>query len=239
MTFALWNRLGISASMPFALSQGGDNPRYLGVTQPSPDGGAVGDLRTSARVAIVGQQDSAFQFGIGTHVWIPTGAGDKLMSDGTVRAMPYAAIGGRPDSAGRFLWTVSGGPELRPSRSLLGSEQGTMVRGGAGAAYLLGEHRDVQVGAELNGYFVTRETSSRTTGLELLFSGKLRFLDDFEGGLGFGPGLTEGVGVPTVRGLLSFAYTPRPPTRTTSRPSPNSLRRRLQRIRRRPRRRRR
>lgn len=209
LTFAMWNRVAVSAAMPFALSQGGDDPRYLGVTLRSPDQAAVGDLRASARVAIVGRHNGAFQFGLGGHVFVPTGDGQRLMSDGAVRGMPYAAIGGRFAPAGRAIWSVSGGPELRPSRALHGSEQGTMIRGGAGLAYQIGPRRDVQLGGELHGYAVTREPSSRTTGLELLLSAKLRFLDDFEAGLGAGPGVVGGVGTPSVRGLLSIAYTPR------------------------------
>lgn len=209
VTLALWNRLAFSANMPFALSQGGDSPKYLGVTQRSPDKAAVGDLRLGTRVAIVGRHDSAFQLGVGAHLWLPTGAASQTMSDGTVRGMPYLAVGGRPGSAGRFLWNVSAGPEIRATRSVLGSEQGTMLRGGVGAAYLLGKKRGVQLGAELAGYVVAREVSSRTSGLELLFSGKLRIVDDLEAGLGVGPGLTSGVGVPSIRGLLSLAYTPR------------------------------
>lgn len=209
VTFALWDRLALSASMPFALSQGGDDPKYLGVAQRSPTGAALADLRVGARAALLGQHDSPLQLGVGAHVWLPTGAGDQAMSDGTVRAMPYLAIGGRPDERARFVWTVFGGPELRPSSTVLGSEQGSMLRGGAGVGYALGEQRDFQLGAEVNGWAVLREVSSKTTGLELLFSAKLRVLDDFEGGLGIGPGLVGGVGAPSFRGLLSVAYTPR------------------------------
>ncbi len=213
VTFALWNRLALSAALPVALSQGGDDPRYLGVTQSSPDKAAAGDLRTSARFALVGGHDSAFQVGVGAHLWLPTGSSRLLMSDGTVRAMPYLALGGRLGPEGRAIWNVFGGPELRPSRDLLGAELGTMIRGGAGAAYQVGPRRDVQLGGELNGYVVPREPSSRTTGIELLLSAKLRFLDDFEAGLAAGPGLVGGVGAPSFRGLLGLAYTPRLPGR--------------------------
>ncbi|MBX3199150.1 MAG: OmpA family protein [Labilithrix sp.] len=211
VTFALWNRLALSAALPVALSQGGDDPRYLGVTQSSPDKAAAGDLRTSARFALVGEHDSTFQVGVGAHLWLPTGSNRLLMSDGTVRAMPYLALGGRLGPEGRAIWNVFGGPELRPSRDLLGAELGTMIRGGAGAAYQVGPRRDVQLGGELNGYVVPREPSSRTTGIELLLSAKLRFLDDFEAGLAAGPGLVGGVGAPSFRGLLGLAYTPRLP----------------------------
>ena len=50
---------------------------------------------------------------------------------------------------------------------------------------------------------------SRTTNFELMVGGKYRFLEDFEAGLGVGPGLTAGVGTPDVRLVWSLGYTPK------------------------------
>jgi outer membrane protein OmpA-like peptidoglycan-associated protein len=61
---------------------------------------------------------------------------------------------------------------------------------------------------ELSGSGVLRDFAKLTTGVELLASGKWRFVRDFEAGVAVGPGLVGGVGTPAVRALASIAYTP-------------------------------
>jgi OOP family OmpA-OmpF porin len=201
---ALWNRALVNLDIPFALAQGGDDPTAFGDTFTSP-GAAVGDLRLGARIRLVGDYHDIFQLAVGGYVWLPTGSSGQYVSDGAVRGMPQLIAGGRAEV---LVWSFAFGPELRRSQTIAQVEQGASFQFGGGVGFLLGEERNVQIGPELTTSVVLADANQRTTNAELLIGARYRFMSFMEAGLGVGPGLTTGVGTPTVRFVGMLAYTP-------------------------------
>lgn len=204
---AFKNRFVFNVDVPMALAQSGEAPSDGSSTFSSPSGADFGDVRLGGRVNFIGSYFDALQVSGGLFLWLPTGSG-AFVSDDAVRAKPELTIGGR--AAERWIWSVALGPELRAS-SVYGSvQQGSMISGGAGVAYLFGEKRNLQVGPELLLATVAEDPESRNTNAELILGGKYRFLPAWEAGLGIGPGLTSGIGTPTLRGVAMVAYTQEP-----------------------------
>lgn len=199
---ALWHRLAINVNIPVAIYQSGDEDlpgNLVGASDP-----AFGDVRLGARLRLVGDYFDPFQLGVGGYVWLPSGDDTNYTSDGTVRGMPYASIGGR---GGRVVWTVATGPEFRDSKSFANVNQGDMYYFGGGLGFLLGEEKQFQIGPELNMYLNFEEVTQRTTNGEIMLDMRYR-IGDFEMGAGVGPGITTGVGTPDVRAVFMVAYTP-------------------------------
>ena len=84
-SFALFDRLQVSADMPFALLQGGDSPTVAGTTFTSPSSPQVGDFRLGARVRIVGGDWDAFQLGVGANAFFPSAPKGSYAGDGAIR----------------------------------------------------------------------------------------------------------------------------------------------------------
>ncbi|MBK8254221.1 MAG: OmpA family protein [Polyangiaceae bacterium] len=213
--FAFKQRLFVSASFPVALVQGGSSPTANGITFNSPQEADIGDLRIGARVRLLGDYWDPFQLALGGYFWFPTGNGTNgtFVGDGTVRGLPQVIAGGR--IADRVVWAFNVGPDIRGSQVFGGTNgvtQATMLRLDGGLGFLLDEGRNLQVGIEANAAFTldnqTNDPIQRGTNMEVLAGGRYRFLEDFEVGVGAGPGLTSGPGTPDVRVVGMLAYTP-------------------------------
>ncbi|WP_437831681.1 OmpA family protein [Sorangium sp. So ce1153] len=204
----LWNLVSLSLDAPLTAVQSGESPNGGGQQFASPSGAEVGDLRFGARVQLLGTYHDPLQLAVGAYIWLPTGADDSFVSDGSVRAMPYLAAGGRLE---RLVWSTALGTELRRSQSFGGVAQGTMLTLGGGVGFLAADGR-LQVGPELSAAMVLEDVSSRSINAELLLDARYRFLPFLEAGLGVGPGLTSGIGTPDLRVVAMAAFTPEPPT---------------------------
>jgi outer membrane protein OmpA-like peptidoglycan-associated protein len=211
-SFALWDRLLISADMPFALVQGGDSPTVAGVDFSSPSGAQVGDLRLGARGRIWGAYWDPFQIGVGGYVFLPTAPKGSYAGDGSTRGEPQLLLGGRLT---HFVWSASLGATLKTS------EHPHTFNAGAGAALVLGEEF-FQIGPELTlatpfsqddsfSSATTKITVATPTAAELFFGAKIRPLRAFVIGAGAGPGLTNGLGTPKVFAVATLGYAPLPP----------------------------
>jgi outer membrane protein OmpA-like peptidoglycan-associated protein len=206
VSLALWDRWELSASLPIALTQSGDDPRYLGQTVSSPSGGGLGDLRLGTRFRLWGERGAPLQLAISGYLWAPTGSETEFLSEGKVRVAPYLNASGRHK---RVVWASQAGFELRRAQSdYFGTRSGSMIRLGAALGAVVGQRERGQLGVELNGQLVARHADSSTSGLELLAGGKWRVVRDLQLGAAVGPGLVGGIGTPSVRALLSLAYTP-------------------------------
>lgn len=198
VTLALANRVLVNVDVPAISIQTGSADPTLHFVD-------FGDLRVGARVRLYGDDGTPFQLGLGTDVWIPTGTG-AYVTDGKLRALPYLVAGGL---GGPVLWTLAVGPELRRSQLFRDKvQEGTSLDLGAGVAVLLGDKQEWQVGLESEASFVLSSPSPSNLDVELLAHGRYRFLNRFEIGVGVGPGLSTGIGTPTVRALGFFAYIP-------------------------------
>ena len=211
-SFALWDRLLISADMPFELTEGGDSPTVAGATFPSPTGAHVGDLRLGLRGRLLGDYYDPFQLSLSAYLFAPTAPAGSYAGDQAVRGEPQILLGGRFT---HFVYSASLGTTVRASSHL------SSFDAGAGAALVLGEDEFFQVGPELTiAAPFTKDHSFSTptanialatsTAAELLIGAKLRPLRSLVFGAGAGPGLTQGYGTPTWFAVASVGYEPLP-----------------------------
>ncbi|WP_437599188.1 OmpA family protein [Sorangium sp. So ce590] len=203
----LWNKVSFDLDAPLTALQSGESPNGGGREFASPSGAELGDLRLGARVQVYGTYHDPLQLAVGAYLWLPTGADDSFVSDGSVRAMPYVAAGGRLE---RLVWSTSLGTEIRRSQSFGGVAQGTMLTLGGGVGLLAADGR-LQVGPELSTAMVLEDISARSINAELLLDARYRFLPFLEAGIGVGPGLTSGLGTPDLRFVAMAAFTPEQP----------------------------
>jgi outer membrane protein OmpA-like peptidoglycan-associated protein len=204
-TIAIFHRLSFNLNIPVAFAQDGEDPVSGGTLFRSPSGIEFGDVRLGLRANLLGGYRDPFQLGVAGTVWLPTSAPGSYVSDGQVRGMPQLILGGRID---RGVWSFAAGPEFRKQQVFHGIEQGTMLRMGAGVGVLLGDKRQLQIGPEVSAALVVADVNKQNTNVEALLDARYRFADDFEAGLGFGPGITTGIGTPVFRGVFMLAYTP-------------------------------
>jgi outer membrane protein OmpA-like peptidoglycan-associated protein len=215
---SLWNRLNVNVDVPVALFQSGDNPTAGGQSFASPSKAQFGDLRLGARVRIWGEYFDPFQIAIGGYLWVPTGTSSpgSFVSNGQVRGLPQLILGGRTD---RLVWSAAAGPDIRGAQTFRGvdvpgahtsggTEQGAMLKWGAGIGVLLLDDRRLQLGPEVSGAVTFRDPQRHTTNAEILLDLRYRVIDDMEIGAGVGPGLTSGIGTPDVRAVLMATFTP-------------------------------
>ncbi|HEY3498337.1 MAG TPA: OmpA family protein, partial [Polyangiaceae bacterium] len=143
---------------------------------------------------------------VGGSIFFPTGDEDAYAGDGSVRGRPELILSGETR---RFAYAAETGVLIRPSSSTAGTEVTDEISLRAAAALLLLD-RKLQLGPELYGSTtLTNGFEEGTTNLEAILGARGR-LSVFVLGAGLGPGITRGVGTPTLRALVSFAYAPEP-----------------------------
>jgi OmpA-OmpF porin, OOP family len=206
MSVALFNRLTLNFDVPAALSQGGSDPVTATTTYTSPHDTVFGDMRLGARVTLFGAYEDPFQLAVSGYLWVPTGADNAYVSDGQVRGMPSVVLGGHHPL---LDWAFTTGVLFRPHQIVdTGITSGDSMVIGGGVGFLFADGR-AQIGPEVKGSFVLSNLSHQNVNSELILDGRYRIFDDFELGLGAGPGLTSGFGTPDVRVVGMLAFTPR------------------------------
>jgi OmpA-OmpF porin, OOP family len=207
----LWERLRLGASLPVLAYQKGEPGTVNGATFEAQDGAAVGDLRLSADVRLLGEYRSAFSLAAGVAVFAPTGKQEAFAGDGKVRLLPRLLAAG---DLGNIAYSAKLGVLYRSNDSgFNGSPTGTELVGAAAIGYRTDDGKLV-IGPEIFGSTVVTDGdaffSKRSTPFELIFGAHYKVADDFRIGAGFGPGLTRGFGAPQWRGLLSLEWAPEP-----------------------------
>lgn len=213
-SFALWERLLVSAGFPFAVALDGDDPAIAGTSFTTLEAPQAGDLRFGLRVRAFGDDGGPFQVGVGGYFFVPTGAQEQYAGDGKVRGTPQVSIGGRVGKDFGFIYDAAVGAALRsggtPSAITYGAGAGVLLADdllqigleGYGATFL---------GDELELSSVPITTADAGTSVEVLFGAKLRVLGGLTFGAGIGPGLGTAVGTPVFRAVGLVAWAPLPP----------------------------
>ena len=204
-SIAIFNRLNFNINIPVAFVQDGESPTSKGTVFSSPSGVEFGDVRLGLRLNLLGDYRDPFQLAVAGSVWLPTSSPGAYVSDGQVRGMPQLVLGGRVH---RAVYSAAIGPEFRKSQTWNGIQQGTMLRWGGGVGFLFGAEQQLQVGPEVSAAVVLADSNKNNANIEGLLDVRYRFADDFEAGVGVGPGFTPGIGTPTRRGVFMLAYTP-------------------------------
>jgi OmpA-OmpF porin, OOP family len=203
------DRLRLAVDMPVAIDQPGGPATVGGVAYPDPEGSALGDMRATADVRVVGVYGEPFTLAVGTHVFFPTGKQERYTSDGIVRVMPRVMMAGE---IAAFAWAANVALNTRDEiddRVFQGVGIGNQLFGGVAVG--VKPIPAVLLGAEL--YALTDLThgdflEKRATPAELLFGARFVIADQVRLAVGAGPGLTNGIGTPQVRMLAKLEWVP-------------------------------
>ncbi len=204
LALALFDDLLLSLDVPIALLTDGDSPETDGLAVSSPSGSALGDVRLGARLRVIGHARDGLELALGGYLWLPTGDEDRFAGDGKVRGQPAAIVSGE---IGRFAYALNTGVHLRPERHFAATDSESELAFGAAVGLLLA-NRKLSIGPELYGSTTFDEAFERdTTNMEAILGARLR-VGPVVLGAGAGPGLTRGLGTPSLRALLSLTVAP-------------------------------
>lgn len=212
VSFAVQERLLVTALLPVAVAQNGGSPTVQGVKLDSPAKAEVGDLRIGARVRMIGDNDDPFQLGVGLNAHFPTAPKGSLIGEGSVRMAPQVLVGGRFHAGLDFIWVATAGAMIRAS-----SNPSALTYGGGFAATMFNE--TLQFGPEIyaatplqEGRFSLTDQvkipANVATNAELLFGIRVRMLKGLMIGWAAGPGLTRAIGTPELRFVGSIGWSP-------------------------------
>jgi outer membrane protein OmpA-like peptidoglycan-associated protein len=210
-SLVLWDRLRVGFDLPIAAYQQGSTGAAGGVIYVGDGSAGVGDLRLSADVRLLGEYGDVIRLAAGAQVFVPFGSQSGYLSDGSVRiVVPRALAAG---DVGVFSYAASLGFDYRgQTESFGGTSLGSEFVFGASAGVHALE-RKLLVGPELYGStVVTRGAAFSTTNtpVELLIGGHYLLASSWRLGLGVAPGLTRGLGEPSVRYVASVEWAPQP-----------------------------
>jgi OOP family OmpA-OmpF porin len=213
-SLALGNMFRAGVSVPIGLAQSGDLGMIGESSFPPPDSAALGDVRLSGDLRVVGGPGRPFNLGIGVSVFLPTGKRDQYSGDEELRLQPHLLVGGR---GGNVQYGLKAGFHYRGledtlDQTVLGSE----VFAAAALGVRVAKDK-VLIGPELYGSTVVSDSDAmferRTTPLEALLGAHVWLGGGWKlrGGVAFG--LSRGVGSPLVRGVagLEWVQTDEPP----------------------------
>ncbi|MEP7120260.1 MAG: thrombospondin type 3 repeat-containing protein [Byssovorax sp.] len=210
-SFALWDRLLLSLSLPVAIVQSGEAPSAGHFTFASPSSAQVGDLRIGARIRLVGDDGAPFQLGVSAAVHAPTAPAGSFAGERSARLSPRVVAGGQ---ASRFVWSAAAGVDFH------GDPNPSTFAWGAAAGVRLGGDR-AQLGVEIFGatpvqasFFdldpQTRIARGLGSNVEVELGVKVRLVRSLFLTAAAGPGLTDAIGTPTFRALGALAWAPLP-----------------------------
>jgi outer membrane protein OmpA-like peptidoglycan-associated protein len=214
-SLTLADRYLLSLNIPFAIAQSGDDPSDAssGLAARSPEGADLGDIRLGARARVLGPAGPGVQLAVGGHLWLPSGASDAYLSDGSVRGSPFLVVGGEH---GRVYWSSQAGVMLRPGKTLPGTSStpiGTAITFGAALGVLVDRERTVALGPELYGQHIATDDAelfdAHSVNAEVLLGARYRpGRGAWVLGAGAGPGIGRAAGTPDYRLLAMVAYSP-------------------------------
>ncbi len=206
-SFTLAERVRLGFNVPLQLFVDG-HTGYVGRTPYAPPSDlAVGDMRVSTDVRVLGDHGDEFVAALGASLWIPSGSTASYSGDGNIRVGPRVQVAG---DVGDFAYAARGGLLYRArdeafAEGAIGSE----LQGGASAGYRFLE-RKLLFGPEVIASSVVSRSGSRAETLvpiEVLL-GLHYAVGAFRIGAGGGVGVTKGYGAPAGRGILSLQWAP-------------------------------
>lgn len=210
LSVTLAERVRFGLNLPVLLYQEGSE--VLGPTgtiRPSSDA-TIGELRLSADVRLFGELNDPATLSLGARAYFPTGSRAAFTTDGVFSMLPQLQLAGRVSS---FVYAARTGVRIRGREQNFGSEPiGSELVFGAALGVIALDDRLV-VGPELWGSSVVSDGAEAffgqsSTAFEGILGAHLDAVKGLRIGLGFGPGLTNGMGAPAVRYLASVEWVP-------------------------------
>jgi OOP family OmpA-OmpF porin len=205
----LFERLRIGGNMPVLFYQSGEDLLVDNQQYTAQQGVAAGDLRLALDIRIVGEYGDPASLALGAQVHVPTGNQDAFVSDGQIRVVPRLMLAG---DIGIFAYSARASFLYRPADDGFGEvPTGNEVSFVATAGLRVADKK-LLIGPELWGSTVISNDDAfkkDTTPFEIIF-GASYLAGPWRIGLGVGPGLTQGLGSPTLRALGSLALVMEP-----------------------------
>lgn len=217
-SLSIQSRLLVSAVLPVAVVQKGNNSVIQGQPIASSQPAQLGDLRLGARVRILGEDTEPFQLAVSFDGHIPTAPKGGFAGEGAFRAAPQIIVGGRFKAGLDFAWSAAMGALVRRSNPTLITYS---------AAFATSLWNDLmQIGPELYAatpvqpgtFSLTQDLKVEkqvSTNVELLFGVRMRLFRNVVVGWALGPGLTKAIGTPEMRFVGSVGWSPGLPVQAT------------------------
>lgn len=163
-SLVLWDCLRLGVNLPIAAYQDGESGRVLvnGTVQSfqPADQAALGDLRLSADLRLLGETTDAFTLALGVRGWAPTGDRAQFTSDNTFRVAPQLLAAGE---VGAFVYSARVSMMYRSLDESFGGLQLGSELSGAAAIGIRAVDRRLILGPEA-------WTSTVVTGTDTFFS---------------------------------------------------------------------
>jgi OOP family OmpA-OmpF porin len=200
----LGNRVRLAIDVPIQLFADGHTTVIQGITHRPAEDVAVGDVRLSADVRLVGSSTGPGALALGASLFAPSGSPSAYTGDGKPRVEPRIAFAGRVSS---FAYAAKLGAMLRGRDESFGDGAiGHALTAGLSAGVLLADGK-VLLGPELFGE-QGLTGGSKVTPIEAILGLHANVASDVRVGLGGGVGLNRDYGAPVARGLLSLEWVP-------------------------------
>ncbi len=205
-----FDRLRLGVSLPVPFFQSGAALSTTAISYPAPRTATVGDLRLNADGLIL--RGSALRVALGLDVFLPTGQTSDYVSETAIRFSPRLSAAGnfkrlsyaaavayayRPTITPSEVGGVSFGPELLTSAAV-----GVRVT----PRIFVGPELFTSTVIDANG-----DSPAGATTAEAMLSGRAQVTEQWKVGLGLARGLTQTVGSPVFRLLLSVEFAPAAP----------------------------
>lgn len=210
MAATVHERFSLNADVPLAVAVSGEATSVIstGIL----DGFSLGDPRFGARFRLAGHAEldpiSIYLSAQGFLGFLNSAKRSQFSTDEAFRGRASLVLAGR---VGPVRWSLAGGYHARP-RVSFGAADAIVVASelfvNAGIAYTLLDNR-LSLGAE--GWMQTvveRAFQSQHVAGEVIAEARYRVIPQVELALGVGPGITRQVGVPSIRGAFTVAWTP-------------------------------
>lgn len=171
------------------------------------EGVALGDVRLSGDLRIVGREGEVFSAAAGLVVYVPTGSRAALAGEEQPKFKPRFQVAGE---RGTFVYAARVGVLFRPKRASIADEQiGTeLVLGGAVGVQAV--DRRLLVGPVFSFWTPLQSDilSTWNTPYEVALAAHYQIVDEVRVGTAFGPGLSHGLGAPELRWLVGAEWGP-------------------------------
>jgi hypothetical protein len=203
----LWERLRLALDIPVLVYSDGNTVTRAGVRYAAPvDRVGLGDVRLGVVLRLFGTYGGPLTGALGVHVMLPTGKENAYAGDGAVRALPHLLVAG---DLGGFTYAGKLGVGIRgAAHEVLGTHQGHYAYYALSVGVRMFERRFV-LGPELFGLTGIGKDElfkRRTTPLEALLGMHYSFDNGMRVGAAIGFGLSQGLGAPEQRGLVSLEW---------------------------------
>ena len=206
-SLVLADRFRLGLSVPFVALQSGTTATLGGVTYPAPVGAALGDVRASGDVRLVGDAGDPVTAAAGLQLWLPTGDRAAYAGDGGFRLLPHVSVSGNDHL---IAWAGEVGLLYRAQGdAFAGTPRGSELSLSFAAGVRL-LHRKLLVGPELTAATRLGDgfLAATATPVEAILGAHYELTEGLTLAVGAGPGLSRGLGTPRARFLFSLVWSP-------------------------------